>query len=105
MHEGTTSVQFSLDGHWRTAWPLTFLTDPVVRRRTGATEPELEAVLGYLKTQDALRSKSHGGLERELSDEEHLEDGKAPKDRRNGGKDKDGKDKDTKGKGKGKKDE
>ena len=38
--------QFAVDNIWRTAWPLTFLPDPLTRRRLGGTEAEVEAVVG-----------------------------------------------------------
>jgi len=50
--------QFALDGSWKVAWPLTFLVDPVEKAKTGATEPELEAVLAYLRVHEDIRRKT-----------------------------------------------
>ena len=50
--------QFSLDGSWRVAWPLTYLPDPIERAKMGATEPELEAVLGWLRVHDDIKRKT-----------------------------------------------
>ena len=61
--------QFVLDSNWRTAWPLTFLPDPIEKRKHGGTEYELEAVLGYLKTQDELVKRTKPAAEESEGEE------------------------------------
>mgnify|MGYP003332897422 CR=1 FL=1 len=43
--------QFSIDGTWRSAWPLTYLADPIEKRKYGCNEIEREAILAFLKSQ------------------------------------------------------
>ena len=52
--------QFVNDGVWRVAWNLTFLPDPIVKRRHGGTEEEIEAILGSLKASDDLDRRTTG---------------------------------------------
>jgi hypothetical protein len=73
--------QFSVDGSWKTAWPLTFLADPVDRERQGGTEVELEGVLSYLKVQDELRRKTRGPDPADEEEEEEEEPRRRPKGR------------------------
>ena len=64
--------QYVLDQTWRTAWPLTFLEDPFSVGRQGGTEPEMEAILAYLRTQDDLRRRAgqFGEVRDQVSDAE-----------------------------------
>ena len=70
--------QFNSDGSWRAAWPLTHLPDPLLRPRNRGTEPELEAVLGYLKTQEDInrRVKGTGNVEDLVPDDDEPPKGK-----------------------------
>ena len=47
----------SNNGEWKTSWPLTHMVDPLRAHAHGGTEVEMEAVLGWVKTQDDLRRK------------------------------------------------
>ena len=49
--------EFSNNGEWKTSWPLTHMVDPLRAHAHGGTEVEMEAVLGWVKTQDDLRKK------------------------------------------------
>ena len=49
--------EFSNQGSWRTAWPLTMQIDPLRSHSHGGNEVEMETVLGYLRTQDDLRRR------------------------------------------------
>ena len=49
--------EFSNNGEWKTSWPLTHMVDPLRAHAHGGTEIEMEAVLGWVKTQDDLRRK------------------------------------------------
>ncbi len=76
--------QFNSDADWKTAWPLTFVADPVVKRRAGASEVEMEAVLAYVKTQEDFdrRSKqlANGKMSEFLSDDDdQRKSARAPK--------------------------
>jgi len=54
--------QFSIDGHWGTAWKLTFLPDPIDRKKTAATDAEIEAVLGSLKAEEELMKRTKASV-------------------------------------------
>jgi hypothetical protein len=72
--------QFSLDGSWRVSWPLTHLPDPVERPKKGATEAELEAVLGYLRVHDDIKKRTKGlsTMAEVVSEDEHEEGADRP---------------------------
>ena len=61
--------QVRLDGSGWTAWPLTFLPDPIDRERQGATVIDLEGVLSYLRVQDAIQRRMGQGSDEEEGDE------------------------------------
>ena len=50
--------QLSSDGQWKVAWSLTFLPDPIENKRSGATEAELEAALGYIRCVEDLKART-----------------------------------------------
>ena len=70
--------EFSAQGDWRTAWPLTHFPDPVNQNPLGGTELEMECVLAVLKTKDDLRQKarqSREGSGHQASNGEEEEEG------------------------------
>ena len=46
--------QFANDKSWRTAWLLTYLSDPLATRKPAGYEGKLEGAQGYLKTLDEI---------------------------------------------------
>ena len=66
--------QFSLDGHWATAWRFTGMSDPYMKPRTGASPLGLEAALGEQKVEDDFRRRTRavlsGAIEHEDGDED-----------------------------------
>ena len=48
---------FTDHGSWKASWPYTHMVDPLDRYTRGGLEAETEVVLGYLRTQDDIRSK------------------------------------------------
>jgi hypothetical protein len=54
--------QFTLDGHWKTAWRMTGLAYPFYKRRVGATYREMECILGELKVEDDIEKRAKGVL-------------------------------------------
>ena len=54
--------QFTLDGHWKTAWRMTGLADPFYKRRAGATDREMECILAELKVEDDIEKRAKGVL-------------------------------------------
>jgi len=73
---------FANNGSCRTAWPLTFMPDPLHHHhwQLGGTEIEVETVLRYVKIHDDLRKKVFSGSSRqgkgvdEEEDDEHDEE-------------------------------
>ena len=70
--------QFALSGSWKTAWPYTFLQDPIESRTHAGTQVEAEAILGMLRTKDDLQKRMKGATRdlAEPSDEEGEAEGK-----------------------------
>ena len=62
--------EFSGHGSWKASWPYTHMVDPIDRSRHGAMEREVEAVTGYLKTQDDLRARVRKSMGDNVSEEE-----------------------------------
>ena len=54
MHE------FSRQGSWRSAWPLTHMVDPYDMDGHGGDDVEMEVVMSWLRTKDDLRAKVSG---------------------------------------------
>ena len=62
--------QFVLDNNWRVARKLNNLPDPLYRARVGATEVEIETIVGELRVENDIprRSKQAGTGKDETDD-------------------------------------
>ena len=65
-----TLHEFSNHGSWKASWPYTHMEDPISRMCHGATEVEVEAVTGMLKTRDDLKSRVHRSMKELVSEGE-----------------------------------
>ncbi len=70
--------EFANHGSWSAAWPHTHLVDPLKNQLNGATEPEMEAVLGYLKLEDDIKQRLLKGTRDLVSDDDAVD--QTPKD-------------------------
>ena len=82
--------EFSNNGAWKTAWPLSHMIDPMRTHIHGGNEVEMETVLGYIRTQDDLRRRvltgQHAPTDDLAAEAEELDDEQQGQRRRARGK-------------------